>query len=70
MRVQLRNAANELVVDRREELVATRFTTARSADIKIDLPIARLPPGEYLFTIEAGALKTTVRRDSRFRISR
>jgi VWFA-related protein len=70
VRVQLRNATNELVVDRREELAVTRFSTARSADIKLDVPVARLTAGEYLLTIEAGAQKTMVRRDSRFRIVR
>ena len=69
VRVQLRNATNELVVDRREDLAATRFTAARSTDVKIDLPIARLAIGEYLLSIEAGAQKP-VRRDSRFRIVR
>jgi VWFA-related protein len=69
MRVQLRNATNELVFDRREDVTAARFTIARSADVNVDLPMARLPPGEYLLTIEAGAQKT-VRRDSRFRVVR
>jgi VWFA-related protein len=69
LRVQLRNSANGLVVDRREEVAPARFTAARSADVKVDVPVARLPAGEFLLTIEAGAQKP-VRRDSRFRIVR
>ena len=69
MRVELRTANNELVVDRREDVTVDRFTRARSADVNVDLPVARLPPGEYLLTIEAGAQKP-VRRDSRFRVTR
>jgi hypothetical protein len=69
MRVQLRNAANDIIVDRREDVAAARFTTARSADVNIEVPVARLAPGEYLLSIEAGTQKI-VRRDSRFRIAR
>ena len=69
LRVQLRNAANELVVDRREELAASRFNAARSADVKVDVPVARLPAGEYLLTVDTGT-PTPVRRDSRFRVVR
>jgi VWFA-related protein len=66
VRIQLRNAGNELVVDRREELAAPRFSAARSADVSLALPVARLSPGEYLLSLEAG----TVRRDTRFAVVR
>ncbi|OFW06471.1 MAG: hypothetical protein A3H96_12385 [Acidobacteria bacterium RIFCSPLOWO2_02_FULL_67_36] len=69
VRVRLRNAANELVMDRREELAAARFTTTRSADVRVEVPVAHLAPGEYLLTVEAAA-RTTVHRNSRFQITR
>lgn len=69
LRVQLRNGANDLVLDRGEELAPARFTSARSADVKMEVPVARLAPGEYLLTIEART-DTTIRRDSRFQIVR
>jgi VWFA-related protein len=69
VRVQLRNASNELVMDRGEEFAPARFANARSADIRVEVPVAHLAPGEYLLTVEAGA-RTTVHRDSRFRIIR
>ena len=53
---------------RRETLGAEAFTSDRAADYRIDLPIAELPPGEYLLTIEARKAQTSVRRDVRFRI--
>lgn len=68
LRVQVRNEDGMLVMDRRQDIAADRFTSARSADIRIELPVARLPAGAYLLTVEAGSGAATVRRDSRFQI--
>lgn len=45
-----------------------RFDPARAADYQFDLPVARLPPGEYLLRIEAVANKETAERSVRFRV--
>ena len=67
LRVQLRNDANVLVVDRLEQLAAASFSSGRSADVNIGLPLSRLTPGAYLLTFEA-LLKDLVRRDLRFNV--
>lgn len=51
---------------RRETLGTESFTSGRAADYRIDLPIAELPPDEYLLTIETRKAQTTVRRHVRF----
>jgi hypothetical protein len=40
----------------------------RSVDFRMDLPLKNLPPGEYLFTLEASTARGVARRDIRFRI--
>ena len=40
----------------------------RAADVRFDIPIIRLPAGEYLLTFEATLEKTTARRDLRFTV--
>ena len=70
VRLQLRNDSNELVMDRREELAVTRFAPTRFADLAVELPLARLRPGDYLLTLEGGTATTTIRRDARFEIVR
>ena len=56
------------VFDRRLDLSAVAFAGDRSADVQIDLPLARLPPGAYLLTIEAGSGDTRLRRSVRFQV--
>jgi hypothetical protein len=67
VRIQLRNDADTLVFDRREEVGAATFSNSRAADLNVALPLSRLTQGAYLLTIEA-TLKTTVRRDLRFNV--
>jgi hypothetical protein len=67
LRIQLRSDADVLVFDRREEVGAATFSSARAADLNLALPLSRLSPGAYLLTIEA-TLKQTVRRDLRFNV--
>lgn len=68
LRVLLRNQDDLVIIDRRQDLTADRFTAPRSADVRVELPVGRLPAGAYLLTIEAGAGKTIARRDMRFNI--
>jgi VWFA-related protein len=65
--VQLRNQENVLVMDRTQRMAADRFTSNRSADVRIEVPIARLPAGAYVLTINSGSATA---RASRFEIAR
>ena len=40
----------------------------RTADVSFDIPINKLAPGPYLFTVEATLGTTTIRRDVRFSV--
>ena len=68
LQVQLRSATGALVFQRQQDVPVTQFTSARSADILVDVPIARLAPGEYLLTLETTSGGEVVRRNSRFRV--
>jgi hypothetical protein len=46
-----------------------QFGADRSADYRLDLPLARLADGEYLLTIEATGREKSMSRDVRFRVS-
>jgi VWFA-related protein len=57
------------VFDETSTIAATDFdASTRAADHRFDLPIAPLPPGEYVLTFEAANGATTVRRDVRFSV--
>jgi hypothetical protein len=68
LRIQVRNDADVLVVDRREDAAVSAFSSARAADLNIALPLPRLASGSYLLTVEATLGKNASRRDLRFRI--
>jgi hypothetical protein len=70
LRVQVHDDRGAVVLDRREAVPVSQFTTARAADIRVDLPVARLAPGEYLLTLEAELPETTARQQARFRVVR
>jgi VWFA-related protein len=66
--VSVLNAAGESVLARSDTLAPDRFSTERSADYQLRLPLATLPPGEYLLTIDAVAGKSGARRGARFQV--
>jgi VWFA-related protein len=68
MRLMLRNAANVQIAEEVHDVDPSHFNSARFADVVLDVPIARLPAGQYLITLEGGAGTATVRRHSRFEI--
>jgi VWFA-related protein len=70
LRVQVHDDRGAVVLDRREAVPVSQFTTARAADIRVDLPVARLAPGEYLLTLEAELPETTARQQARFSVVR
>jgi hypothetical protein len=45
-----------------------RFVAGRAADVRFDVPLLSLPPGEYLMTFEASLDKHVMRRDVRFSV--
>jgi VWFA-related protein len=49
-------------------LAADRFTGDRSADVRVDLPLARLARGEYLLTIETTLADLCLPATLRFRV--
>jgi hypothetical protein len=56
------------VLDVATPLPADRFTADHSADYRLELPLDRLPRGEYLLTIDASLGQRTVRRGLRFSV--
>ena len=58
---------NDRAVFQHSELIeGASFMQTRSADYRVQLPIATLEPGPYVLTIEADAAGKTRRRDVRF----
>jgi hypothetical protein len=49
-------------------LEAARFTTVRGADVRLDVPVAKLQPGPYRLRLEAKHGAATAVRDSRFTV--
>ena len=69
LRVQLIDANDAVVMDRRQDVVPTQFTTARAAHILVPVPVDRLAPGEYLLRIAHGT-SDAIRRETRLRVVR
>jgi VWFA-related protein len=68
LRMTIRNASNVQVSEQVLDVDPSQFTNTRFADVVLDIPIARLLPGQYLLTVEGAVGTTTVRRYSRFEI--
>ena len=49
-------------------LAAAEFGDTRSTELKLDVPLQRLAPGEYLLTLDATSGKLAARRDVRFTV--
>ena len=67
MTARVVNDRNESVFRRTEDLDAAAFTDG-AANYQMEVPIAELPPGPYLLTIEATAAAKRVTRDVRFAV--
>ena len=57
------------VFNQETRLVGEQFGASRAVDFSVDVPTGRLPPGEYLLTVEARSGTATARRDARFRLT-
>lgn len=60
------SATGDGVIQGSETILPSQFTEARSTDWRFNLPIDRLPPGEYLLTVEASLDDLRVARQIRF----
>ena len=65
---QIRNADDVVALDRKQDLEAAAFASAAGPDLRLDVPLASLPPGAYVLTIDVQAGASTVRRDLRFHV--
>ncbi len=68
VRVRIVNAQNQAVRDEVMPLSAAAFHTARAADCRIALPVAQLPPGDYLLRLEATMGERVAGRAMRFHV--
>ena len=68
LHVRIVNDQDAEVLDTTETLAATRFSTQRAADYRLDLPLAKLAPGRYLLTFDTTMGKTTTRREVRISV--
>jgi hypothetical protein len=59
---------NRTVYEKSTPLSAASFSRDRAADYRLDLPIAQLPPGKHLLTIELDVGTRMLRRDARFTV--
>ena len=62
---RITDTSDQVVWNQITELSVDRFTANRSADYRLELPLGRLEPGEYLLTIDASQGPRTVRRGLR-----
>jgi VWFA-related protein len=68
-RIIIRNADDDIVVDRPFEIASETFVR-NVADHIFEIPVAQLAAGRYLLTIEAGAGPERIRRDAPFEIGK
>jgi hypothetical protein len=56
------------LVNETRTISVDQFAAGRAADVRFDVPLLSLPPGEYLMTFDASFDKHTTRRDVRFTV--
>jgi VWFA-related protein len=67
IRARIADPSDHAMFDRSDTLAAAVFSAARGTDYRVEIPIAQLPPGLYLLTIEARlGEKAVARREVRF----
>ena len=64
----IRNENSGVDFDRASTIEPDSFGAARSADYRLELPIARLAPGQHLLAIEVSLGRSVVTRNARFTI--
>ena len=68
LRARVLNASNQAAISQALVFRPVEFEKNRTADGRINLPISRLPPGEYLLSLEAAMGERVAGRALRFRV--
>jgi VWFA-related protein len=69
VRARILDATSKTVFDNTVSLQVADLAKERGAEVRLDLPLERATPGQYLLTIEATrGVKETTRRDVRFAV--
>jgi hypothetical protein len=68
LRARVLNASDQAVISQALVFRPIEFEQNRTADGRINLPISRLPPGEYLLSLEAAMGERVAGRALRFRV--
>jgi hypothetical protein len=66
--IRIVDAKGTAVFDRSDAMGADRFGQSRAGDLRFDVPIAQLPRGPYLLTVEAALGKAAAKREVRFAV--
>lgn len=67
---RIRDVHDAIVFQQFQEVPVQKFTRDRSANLLVEVPVARLAPGEYLLTVEATMGGEAATRHTRFRVAR
>jgi hypothetical protein len=62
------DARNTVAFERTTTLTIEHFGNARNADHRVDIPLDRFAPGDYLVQVDAGAGERQASRDARFTV--
>jgi VWFA-related protein len=65
----IQDASGRTLLSEHASMTPDRFAVDHSSDYRLQLPLERLEPGEYLLTIEATQGKHTARRGVRFAVN-
>jgi VWFA-related protein len=68
LNTRILDASNQAVFEQRVPAFEGTATGFRSAEHRVELPLAQLKPGEYLLVIDAGGQKPGAARDVRFTV--
>jgi hypothetical protein len=68
VRARIADSTDRILMDEAAALPAERFAATHSADYRLELPLAKLEPGEYLLTIDAAQGQNLARRGVRFTV--
>ena len=69
VRARIVDATSKTVFDNTVTLQVADLAKERGAEVRLDLPLDRATPGQYLLTIEATRAKETARRSVRFAVT-
>jgi hypothetical protein len=64
--LRLANAQGATIQEGTETIPAASFEASHTAEHTFEVPVANLPPGEYLLTVKASAGASTATRQLRY----